>query len=441
MDRRWTLHIEDFGKVKEADIEISPLMCFVGDNNTGKSYIMSLLWGILTFGTNMFYGGQKSETYNSCETWLKNIINKDVVIDKQAMQLYVNWFNELLEDNKKGLVNEIFNFDMTIGKLEIQNYNCTSDICIKWIKNKNELEAGKNNILFVNDKLFSEQNYYAINSIICWNIIGWELTASLNRAPVSLRQGEPIYFPASRTGFMLTYSQLLDSSIRNNFSPMSEKRKAILAAPYVDFLSLIAQFESQDDDNKYTDIINFIEQEMLNGTLSAKNEYAPVIEFVPNGVDKEIPLYVTSSVVAEVSPILLTLKSDIAFKTLIIEEPEAHLHPALQQKMAMLIIRLMNSGIPIWITTHNEIILQHINNMIKLTNNKSKQQLMQQYGYTEKDLLKTSDIQLYQFTNEANTTNIEKLESGDYGFVVPTFNNALTAVMEEVYAFEEEENV
>ena len=53
MDQTWTLHVENFARIKKADIEISPLMCFIGDNNSGKSYIMSLLWGILVFDNNV----------------------------------------------------------------------------------------------------------------------------------------------------------------------------------------------------------------------------------------------------------------------------------------------------------------------------------------------------------------------------------------------------
>lgn len=71
MNQRWTLHVKNFGKVKEADIEISPLMLFVGDNNSGKSYLMSLLWGILTVGRNLFYLNsslkyQNNQAYKNC---------------------------------------------------------------------------------------------------------------------------------------------------------------------------------------------------------------------------------------------------------------------------------------------------------------------------------------------------------------------------------------
>ncbi|MGN0357426.1 MAG: AAA family ATPase [Blautia sp.] len=43
MDKKWTLHVENFAKIKMADVQISSLISFVGDNNSGKSYLMSLL--------------------------------------------------------------------------------------------------------------------------------------------------------------------------------------------------------------------------------------------------------------------------------------------------------------------------------------------------------------------------------------------------------------
>ena len=39
---RWKLHVEGLGKIREADVEIHPLMLFVGDNDSGKSYRVRL---------------------------------------------------------------------------------------------------------------------------------------------------------------------------------------------------------------------------------------------------------------------------------------------------------------------------------------------------------------------------------------------------------------
>lgn len=47
MKNRWTLHVNDFGKIASADITVSPITLFVGDNNSGKSYLMTLLYALL----------------------------------------------------------------------------------------------------------------------------------------------------------------------------------------------------------------------------------------------------------------------------------------------------------------------------------------------------------------------------------------------------------
>ena len=68
MDKEWTLYVKNFAKIESAKVRISPLMCFVGDNNSGKSYLMSLLWGILTLGKEVFPKmPSEAKIYKRCE--------------------------------------------------------------------------------------------------------------------------------------------------------------------------------------------------------------------------------------------------------------------------------------------------------------------------------------------------------------------------------------
>ena len=105
-----------------------------------------------------------------------------------------------------------------------------------------------------------------------------------------------------------------------------------MTLPYVDFLQLITKFEiNKKDSKKYAKIIEYIEKQMTKGNLSVKKDMMPVIKYQPEGSEKELPLYVASSIVSEISPLLLVLKSGINFNAMIIEEPEAHLHVQVQQ--------------------------------------------------------------------------------------------------------------
>lgn len=442
MNKNWTLHVENLAKIESADVTIAPLMCFVGDNNSGKSYLMSILWGILTLGKDIFpKKPSEAKVYKQCENWLKDRINTDIELSGTDMQLYVDWFNELLNFQKKTLVKRIFNYDVEIEKLKITDYERNKPIKIIWEKAGSRYSVTNNYIKFPEVDSPSRDELFRMNAYICWNLLMEGIAAPLYTPIVKGRRiGEPIYLPASRTGFMLTYAQLIENSLQISFSQDLHENTSTFTLPYVDFLQLITKFEiNKKDSKKYTEIIEYIEKNMTKGNLSIKKDMLPVIKYQPEGSDKEIPLYVASSIVSEISPLLLVLKSGINFKAMIIEEPEAHLHPELQQKMARLIINMVNLGIPVWITTHSDTILQHINNMMKLKNHERSVELQQEYGYKKTDLLGKEDIQMYQFVTEnSRKTRLISLEATKYGFVVPTFNDALEKIVDEVYAFQED---
>lgn len=148
-------------------------------------------------------------------------------------------------------------------------------------------------------------------------------------------------------------------------------------------------------------------------------------------------MHLTSSLVSEITPIILFLQSTSPFGLMIIEEPEAHLHLEMQRKMAQAIVRLVNLGLPVWITTHSDTMFQQFNNLITLHNHPNRDELAQKHGYEELDFLNSSLANAYQFKVQNRKTTVEALKITEYGFSAPTFNKSIINLRKETLEFQE----
>ena len=122
----WKLKVLEYGKIKSAEIEVSPLTLFVGDNNSGKSYLMALLWGIQNLGVSELIreetkleheliGWIRAQVALACEQG--EHIAQVCEIEKELQA----FLREGLRQNKDNLVKKIFNSsDVKIKDLQIE---------------------------------------------------------------------------------------------------------------------------------------------------------------------------------------------------------------------------------------------------------------------------------------------------------------------------------
>lgn len=75
--------VDGFGKIEHAEIESSPLTLFVGDNNSGKSYLLSLIWALHS-GTqlNVLLGG---DVKNESSMEIRNIVSEQLKLVQNGM--------------------------------------------------------------------------------------------------------------------------------------------------------------------------------------------------------------------------------------------------------------------------------------------------------------------------------------------------------------------
>lgn len=445
MKQTWELYIEDFAKIKEATIKIAPFMVFVGENNSGKSYIMNLLWGVLAIGRILFSKSiPKNNEYKVCEEFVDDIISKESYeLQEKDFDIFVDFFNIVLKDKKNYLLKQIFSIDtLNIKELQIKNYTRKSSLKIVFIDLENEKQrfsSGKDYIKFPIDKNgVTKQLKYKMIQYITWKLLMEDITTPLYPYfDTQKGSGEPLFLPASRTGFMLTYKSLA-SDIMNAWG-WNEEINSKFTLPIIKFLQNLIQ-QKRINNPKYKEVIEFLQKDIIDGQIITYSEIVNEYRYKPTNLKKELPMYVTSSLVSELSPLLIFLHSNLKYKSLFIEEIEAHLHPKIQRLITQVIIRLVNNALPVIITTHSDVVLQQINNMIKLYNSKRQEELLNKYNYTKKDILNPDDIKAYQFISKENKTTIEPLKLTKSGFETPQFNKALIDLANETMDLEDSVN-
>ena len=249
-----------------------------------------------------------------------------------------------------------------------------------------------------------------------------------------------IYFPAARTGFMLTKDIINKVSRRTTFNVAAEQETMVpFVRPINQFLDVINDLTFDGESNEdFKEIVQYLENGMADGTVEMSALPNKEAMYVPNGKTSGMPLRITSAVVTELSPLILILKYKRYVDALFYEEPEMCLHPQLQQKMGRVLCKMVNAGVQMNVTTHSDIILQHVNNMVRLSGREDREEICHQLGYTARDLLSPQKVKVYQLKAVAGgKTKVEELNCGENGFAVPTFNDALDRIMDEAYVIQE----
>lgn len=439
----WTLKVEKYAKIDSAQITIAPFTMFIGDNNSGKSYIMTLIYGLLTTKFRNFTIDETSELYKECYEILQLEGNLSV---KEFSELefakFVQLLNEVLELNKLSFLQQLFNKEVDIERIQVE-ISYIEGFSIKYIEIDEITNTGavfsyifnrqQNNMKY--NVGISIKNSVTLNYLEIIRYLLYSILQCVNGRFVNT----PVYFPTSRTGFMLTFKKIVETSLSENFALLQNRNSSmttLLTKPCIDFLSSISTLSNNRKIEEYNDIVTFIDKNIIDGSVEYNDLPVSDICYIPAGSNNKegIPLHVSSGVVTELAPLSLYLKYK-EFDMLMMEEPEMCLHPYLQWQMTRVLIQLMNKGNHVLITTHSDTILQHINNMIKLNVDNTEQ--LNAYGYSEKDKLWTQQIKVYQFNSKKNhKTEIQELECTVNGFVAPTFNDTLIRMLKEARSFE-----
>jgi predicted ATPase len=170
-----------------------------------------------------------------------------------------------------------------------------------------------------------------------------------------------------------------------------------------------------------------LEEEVLGGRLEMDRDFS--VTYHEIGAEKPIDLINASAMVSELSAIYIlsgTLKEGW---WLIIEEPEAHVHPTGQIGLARFMAALARFGVNVMATTHSDIIALKLAQMVGLAGLSPEERV--KLGYRGDEYLTKEELALYSFEPTEDGSIVRKIEVSETGEVseLPTYSN----VVEEMY--------
>ena len=174
------------------------------------------------------------------------------------------------------------------------------------------------------------------------------------------------YLPAERSGILESHRLLASALVRQapliGIEPMSFPG---LTGVVGDFIGNLLNVETRFATD-FVPVAEDLERRLLGGTIDIETQAQAYPELSYKIDGSKFPLARASSMVSEVAPVVLYLKYLLhPYQVLIIEEPESHLHPSSQVKLAETLCELVNMNLRIVVTTHSEYFLAQINNAIR----------------------------------------------------------------------------
>ncbi|MBR1743350.1 MAG: AAA family ATPase [Lachnospiraceae bacterium] len=433
---RWTLEVSNFGKIRHAKVTVAPLTFFLGENNSGKSYLMTLIYGLLTmrFQEKYIEGCRETEGYNRAFAFVREQLSKletegEVIffLPEDVRDSFALLLDSIL--NKRVFLEELFNKTFEEGEFSVKFYDtykfrltCDEKYIIIWF-DEESYSLGAGTALVKEEDVKTE---YFMSYIM----------QLLFQKDFMHGNQDILYLPVARTGFLLTYKSVIGSAMQDKFN-IENSEKNLLTKPVGDFLTRLGTMSVHGEQLYYQDLVSFIEQHLIKGHIDVSEMPTHDILYSSEQLGQKLPMYLTSGVVTELAPLLLFLER-INLHTVLIEEPEISLHPELQISMARLLVRMCNAGIATFVTTHSDLIMQHVNNMIRLSEIVRAGKELPETKYTKEDFIQRNQVAVYEFQTGADgRTEIIPVPCNKSGFAVDTFYQALKKLSEEIDIIEE----
>jgi len=400
------LEVADFGPIAEATVELRPLTVFIGPSNTGKSWLAMLIYALHRFMGGALGTGTRRLVLpgRMFDTRTKFASDEAVhrAIDELVKALYrrgappgeeIPLANAVAEEMRLALARQAEDlrdeFRRSLGVVEpeelvrrgseggatvVLRQDALDLLALRLLGTQATLDVAIANDARIRKEAVRDDLSYLLSTAYGTDQRDEESRDAGYRDALRVLAEQVLpqvfnpffrqafYLPAGRTGVVEAYREI--------FGGMAETGPTLLPGVLTDFLRrLIEMSPARNGNGGFDEVAGRIEREMLGGGIRvAPSPVAgfPKFGYRPDGWREELPLTNSSSAVSELAPVVLFLRHVVApGDVLIVEEPEAHLHPAAQVKLTRLLAGTVQAGLRVVMTTHSEWILEALANVVR----------------------------------------------------------------------------
>lgn len=401
--RNIVVDVQNFGPIRSGKFDLRPLTVLTGKNNTGKSWLASIVYALFSYSSSTKYRALVRERQHDSRSkimtkfvdnpsrWIDNLEKRSCI---ELSDDEINTVSSFLDLDRQAklIAEEIFRCSRAVEPRSTIRTNSESDATILVRNSENSLDTGLSTeyTLNVNSSLAelkaSIHNRFLVDKREKQRLLrmlrdlqkseaGDERRRSLTflfedlleliHEKTMLTRKNALYLPAERVGLINNYRTYVSSVLQENIDHNSLQSSGV----NLDFIRKLLDIPHNGYETDSSSTASFLERNLLMGHIEVSHDSFSIPRFFFNSpsMKEKLPLNMASSMVSQMAPVVLFLRYyNQTHRMFIVEEPEAQLHPENQVKFIQEICRCVRMGYEVLVTTHSEWIIEELSNQVLL---------------------------------------------------------------------------